>query len=122
MNTPIEVMPIRTEVSPHDYQTSADFKLINQLLKNPRYDIPEHLRHKVISSIDGIISNPDNNPKLQLDAIKTLAALDKINTDIVRAVMPKRTEVMPVRAMSEDKLLEEVQRIIRSLPQEVVNG
>lgn len=111
-----------TIVSPHDYRTSADFRMVNQLLKNPRYEIPERLRNKIIGSVETLIDSPQTEDRTKLDAIKTIIALDKINVDIVKAVLPKRMEQTPVRALSDEALLEEVEKIMHSLPKRITNG
>ena len=111
-----------TTVSPHDYRTSADFGMVNKLLKNPRYEIPERLRHKVITSIERIVDSPETDSKMTLDAIKTLSMLDKINVELVKSVLPKRVEQTPVRQLTDEMLLEEVKKIMKALPLDLPGG
>lgn len=99
-----------------DFRTEGDFALINQLLKNPRYVIPEHLRHKVVKCIEQTIDSSETKPEIKLKAVQTLAILDKHNIDLVKVAMPKRVEQTTVRQMTDEKILEMVKEITKKLP------
>ncbi len=97
-------------------RTEGDFNLINQLLKSPRYNIPEHLRQKVVSCIEKALDDSENSTKLKLDAIKTLSNLEKHNIDLVKLAMPKKIETFNPKQLNDEELREMVQDVLKLLP------
>lgn len=114
-------MNIVDPVSSDAFETKADFNMLNQLLKNPRYDIPERLRKKVIVSIERVIDCAYTDANTQLNAIRTLALLDKHNIDLAKIVMPKRVDHSP-RGLSDEQLLEALNKTLKLLPQNLIKG
>ena len=106
-------------ISPDSFETQADFNMLNQLLKNPRYDIPERLRKKVITSIERVVDNVDSESNTILNAIKTLALLDKHNIELAKIVMPKRVD-HSARGLTDEQLIEALKVTLKQLPPEIV--
>ena len=106
-------------ISPDSFETQADFNMLNQLLKNPRYDIPERLRKKVITSIERVVDNVDSESNTILNAIKTLALLDKHNIELAKIVMPKRVD-HSARGLTDEQLIEALKVTLKQLPHEIV--
>lgn len=105
-------------VSPtSDYNTTGDFQLINRLLQNPRYEIPERLRQKVIGCIDKVISDEDN-PQVKLQAIRVLAQLDKHNLDVIKLAMPHKVETTNITKLDDSDLQNLVVEIINQIKPE----
>lgn len=102
-----------------DLRTADDFTLINQLLKNPRYVIPERLRNKAISCIEGALDDDGNDIALKLKAIQTMSQLDKHNIDLVKIAAPKRIEQIDPRKCNDEELLKLVKEVVKKLPREI---
>lgn len=94
--------------------------MLNQLLKNPRYDIPERLRKKVITSIERVIDNVESDSNTTLNAIKTLALLDKHNIELAKIVMPKKVD-HSVKGLSDEQLIEAIRKTVKLLPPGVLD-
>lgn len=107
MNT----VPIQTKVSPvtNQFSTQADFSMINTLLANPRYNIPERLRNKVIQSADNVISSEESTDAAKLAASRLVLEADKRNLELIRLVMPKHHVHHNVKDMSTEELVEVIQ-------------
>ena len=95
--------------------TLDDFNLVHKLLKTPRYEIPERLRHKVVINIEKIIDHGEDD-RTQIAAMKVLADFDKINLDIVKLAMPKKIEHFDPSKANDDELLVMVKKIVKQLP------
>ena len=107
-------------VSPtSDYNTTGDFQLINKLLQNPRYEIPERLRQKVIGCIDKVISDDADSKgvsiQTQLQAIRVLAQLDKHNLDVIKLAMPHKVETTNITKLDDSDLQNLVVEIINQI-------
>jgi hypothetical protein len=102
--------------NPSDFSTEGDFALVNRLLQNPRYAIPEHLRHKMIKCAESVIDANDTKHETKLKAIQTLSTMDKHNIDIVKLAMPKKVEHSDVKSISDEELLKLVQDIAKRMP------
>ena len=88
---------------PNQFGTLADMRLINDLMKNSRYEIPEHLRHQVISSAGKIIENPESRNAEVLAASKVILEADKRNMEMVKMCMPKvNVNFNPKQATTEE--------------------
>jgi len=74
-----------------DLKTQEDFNLVNLLLKNPLYRIPEHLRDKVLACAEKTIDDPYNKTADKLAATRTVLLADQMNLKMINMVMPKRT-------------------------------
>ena len=112
------VLPKDQEVSPgsSELRTMGDFALVNRLLANPRYKIPEHLRDKVVNQIENVLDDPESKNVLKLRAIDTLTKLDKQNLELIKLSMPKKVEHFDPKKMNDEKLLETVQEVLKLLP------
>ena len=100
-------------------QSEGDFGIINRLLKNPRYNIPEHLRSKAVASIEATFDDPENNTAIKLKAVQCLAMLDKHNIDLVKMAIPKKIEYITPSKMSDEELHEEIRNIAQCLPKPI---
>jgi len=98
-----------------DLKTEGDFNLVNRLLRNPRYEIPERLRNKAINCIEDAI-DADHDVTIKLKAIQTMSALDKHNIDIVKIAAPKRIEQIDPRKLNDEELLKMVREVVKKLP------
>ena len=98
-----------------DLKTEGDFNMVNRLLRNPRYDIPERLRTKAIQCIEDALED-DNDITLKLKAIQVMSTLDKHNINIVKIAAPKRIEQIDPRKLDDEELLKMVQVIVKKLP------
>ena len=97
-------------------RTEGDFNLVHQLLKSPRYKIPEHLRDQAIQCISDTLSDSEDDA-LKLKAIQVMSALDKHNIDLVKIAMPKRIEHQDVRKLSDEQLVDELRKVVECNPQ-----
>ena len=97
-----------------NFQTAADFKLINDLLAKPRYSIPERLRGKVIDCIERAVDNV-NDPVTAIRAVQTLTSLDKINLKIIELAIPKKTEHKDISKMSDEDLAVALKELTESV-------
>lgn len=118
------VIPHNAKISSDlEIQTVGDFHLINTLLeKNPRYNIPKHLREKVVRSCERILDYPNNAgdakiDKLQLLANKVLLECDKRNTDIVKMAIPKQVIHREAKDLTDEELTAEVIKLIKNNPE-----
>jgi len=98
-------------------KTEGDFDLINRLLRNPRYNIPERLRAKCIQCIEDVLDSgtEDVGHGLHLKAIQTMVSLDKINVEIIKIAVPKKIETN-VKSMNDEELLALVKDVVKRLP------
>lgn len=96
--------------------------MLNQLLKNPRYCIPDRLRFKVVQSIETLLDDVNTPPPTLIKAMQVLATLDKLNIEIAKTVMPKRVETTAVKTLSDDVLLEKLGEVLKKLPPSVIKG
>jgi hypothetical protein len=112
------VIPHQTLVSqsPTDLSTQADFNLINTLLKNPQYKIPEYLRPKAINQIEKTLDCDETDNKTKLTAVKTLIEMDKQNLDLIKAAMPKKTIHQDVSKLTDEEILERLNELRAFLP------
>ncbi len=98
-------------------QTEGDFHLINTLLnKNPRYNIPEHIRTKMVTSCSDVLANEQAPHKIKLIATKVLAELDKRNIDILKLAIPKTVIHREAKDLTDDELEAEIVKLINKNP------
>ena len=98
-----------------DIKTEGDFNMVNRLLRNPRYEIPERLRRKSIQCIEDALDQ-DNDIQIKLKAIQTMSQLDKHNIDIVKIAAPKRIKQIDPRKLNDEELLKMVREVVKKLP------
>lgn len=104
----------RSTLSADGFNTSADLDIVHQLLKKPRYNIPEELRERIITKSGEILESKD--PKEAIMAAKIVLEADKRNMELLKMVVPKKTEIRDCRKMSDEELLEEYHRVTKLLP------
>lgn len=112
--------PIQSE-----YSTLSDISMIHQLLlKNPRYNIPEYLRNKIIATMADRLDDDDG--KLQIMAAKVLLEADKRNIDLVKLAIPQKKEIKNVTTATTEELQQHLKQILLNNPElvpvEVVNN
>ena len=98
-----------------DIKTEGDFNMVNRLLRNPRYEIPERLRQKSVQCIEDAL-DADHDITIKLKAIQVMSQLDKHNIDIVKIAAPKRIEQIDPRKLDDEELLKMVKQIVKKLP------
>jgi len=98
------VVPAHTKLSPLGFATQGDFQLVNNLLKNPRYEIPEHLRKKVIASAEGALDNHDASDATKLAASRVILEADKRNLDVIKLIVPKQHVHREVKDLPTEEL------------------
>jgi len=106
-----DISPISSE-----FRTEGDYAIVRKLLQNPRYEIPERLRRKVVGEIERTVDDEEADPNLKMRAISVLAQLDKHNIELVKLSMPKRIERVDPKKMDDEKLLEAVQEVLKLAP------
>ncbi len=104
-------------ISPHGgFETEADFNLIHQLLKNPRYVIPERLREKAIRCIESCIDGEEVADQTKLAAIRTALDMDKINLEMIKIAMPKKVETRDITKATDEELTDLVREVLKRCP------
>ena len=99
-------------------ETEAEYQMICTLLeKNPRYEIPRHLREQVVGSCAKVLAYPNGNCDSKLDKLKLIAGkllleCDKRNLDIVKMSIPKHVVHHNVEEFTDEQLQSELQRLI----------
>ena len=91
-----------------EINTLADFRLVNFLLSKPRYNIPEHLRDKAIKAVEKLLDREFVKDSTRVQAIRTLALMDKINVEIVKLSMPKKIEKTDPKKLTDEELVEKL--------------
>lgn len=104
------------DISPYDYSTRQDFSLVEKLLRNPRYKIPEHLRDKIINSAENILDSGESTPQTKLQAAKMLLEADKTNLRLIELIVPKQIEHFNVKNRTDEELLEAIKETRKYLP------
>ena len=99
-----------------ELRSLGDYQLVNRLLKDPRYNIPERLRNKAINAIEKTLDDAQNDDKLKLTAVKTLSDLDKRNMELIKMAMPKRVEHFDPRKANDEELMKMVQNVLKLMP------
>jgi len=112
-----DILPVDTIVSPNssELSTIADYNILNGLLKNPLYKIPEELRVKAIGCLEATIDDASAKTTLKLKAIGAMINMDKHNLDLVKIAMPKKIEHINPRELNDEQLLEELNKIQEQL-------
>lgn len=99
------VVPVQTKLSPlNEYETQGDFSLINTLMKNPRYDIPEHLRKKVIQSAENSLDSLEASDATKLAAARLILEADKRNIEIMKLIIPQQHVHKNVKELPTEEL------------------
>lgn len=93
-----------------ELQVKKDFDLINQLLRNPLYRIPEHLRGKVMACAEKIIDYGERDVD-KLSAMKTVLMADQTNLRVVSMAMPRRIN-KEVDIQITDKSTEDLKQLV----------
>lgn len=75
-----------------ELKVKEDFDLVNKLLRDPLYKIPDHLRQLVVESAGEILADPGSDSSVRIAASRTVLAMDKTNLDMIKLVMPRRVE------------------------------
>ncbi len=99
-----------------DLRSLGDYHLVNRLLRDPRYNIPERLRKKAITAIETTLDDSQNDDKLKLTAVKVLSELDKRNLEIVKMSMPTRVEHFDPRKANDEELKKLVEQVLKLMP------
>lgn len=98
-----------------EYNQPEDTQMILSLMKKPRYNIPEHLRSKILKGVEDILDdNPD--PKVFCDAAKVVLEMEKRNVDYLKLIMPKKIEHIHVTQKSTKELMAIVDEV-KQMPQ-----
>lgn len=111
------VVPLQSKISSDSsLQTQGDFGLINQLLKNPRYKIPEHLRENVINCCDEVIKKKDSPDATKLAACRTVLLADRHNLEMIKLAMPTKIEHYNPQQATDEELIEVLKEAVKLLP------
>jgi hypothetical protein len=86
------------------YNTPDDVNMVQQLMKNPRYDIPVHLRNKIIEGAGEILSEEGTTVKEKIDAAKLVLECDKRNVDFLKIMVPKTIKHEHIGQKSTEEL------------------
>ena len=73
-------------------ETEEDFRLLSKGIRG-RWDIPQTIRTKSVKTIEVILSDPNLDPSIKLEAIKVVAALDKLNLLEEQIYTPKTVHI-----------------------------
>lgn len=73
-------------------EVGEDFRLLSRGIRG-RWDIPQTIRTKSVNTIEVILSDPNLDPSLKLEAIKVVAALDKLNLLEEQIYTPKTVHI-----------------------------
>lgn len=98
------------------FETVADFNLVNRLLQNPRYKIPEHLRDKVLNCCERVIDKASASNLEKLSACKTVLMADKHNLELVKMAMPKKIEHFDASKATDEELIDVLREVARKIP------
>lgn len=105
-----EVKPVSH--NPSDFRTESDYDLLQRLLADPIFKIPEHLPQKIMNEISIVMDDPNIEHTTKISAINTIIKLQKLNLDAVKMVMPHRTEtVVDVRKLTDEELMEQLSKV-----------
>ena len=98
---------------PMKYTTLADQRMLTTALTKWRWEIPEVVKINAMNCIRTIL-DPESNAKqsLQLQAIKNLAMLDKLNLDEEKMHEPIKHIHVNVDALTQHDLENEIQELI----------
>lgn len=97
-----------------EYNSPEDVQMVLSLMKNPRYNIPEHLRNKIIDGASILLKDSDS--KVFFDAAKIILEMDKRNIDYLKLIIPKQVKHTHVREKSTEELYAIVDEV-KQLPQ-----
>lgn len=104
----MNAVPQHTKITPYEFKEQGDFQLVNKLLQNPRYDIPEHLRKKVIGSAEHSLDSPESSVACKLAAARLILEADKRNLELIKLVIPK----VIIHKEIKDHTTEELEAIV----------
>lgn len=93
-------------VSPRGHHIQGDFEMIHTLLKKfSLYQIPDHLRQKVLNSAETAMDDEEATSACKIAASKIVLEADKRNIDLIKLAMPKHVVHHNVKEMTDDELM-----------------
>jgi hypothetical protein len=108
------VVPRQTKIShDHNFQLEGDYHLIHTLLKNnPLYEIPKHLRGKILGHCSDTLASAEASVSEKTMAARVVLECDKRNIDIVKMAMPKHVVHHNAEDLTDEELKAELQRLV----------
>lgn len=89
--------------------------IVEQLLHKPRYNIPEHLRQKVLDEAEAILTDGQDS-SLKIKAMRVILEADKRNLDIARMLIPQMHIQTNVKNITTEELLRIAKDNLKLLP------
>lgn len=112
--SPLKRSPLAPTQS--DYHSSSDMGMIHNLLKtHSLYNIPNHLRAKVIKTADRIMD--DEDPRAAITGARVILECDKRNIDVVKLAIPKKVEVRNIQEQTTEELHQLLKDTLRDHPE-----
>lgn len=100
-----------------EFRTVADFALVHELMKKPLYDIPDHIRGRVIEGASKAMADPEVPTKTKLQAMKVILECDSRNIALLKLAMPRRVEHFNPAEMTSTELKKQIDAYIKDNPQ-----
>lgn len=102
-----------------EQETLRDFQLIKDLMRHGGYEIPEHLRHKIINKISQTLDQ-ELKPEEFVSTVSLILRMDEHNLKMVSMAIPKKVMThnthTNARSLSDEALLEAIQEVVKKLP------
>ena len=106
-------------MSDGEFDSLADMDLVQKLLKNPLYDIPERLRKKILGGAEKLMdkfSIGESSDAAFIAARRLVLEADKRNLALVKMVIPKKIEHKVVKDYTTEELVQLVREAQKLLP------
>ena len=85
-------------------------------MRTPRYSIPEHLRNKIMASVETALDDPEAPHSQKLAAARVALEADKVNLELLKLALPKKVHHFDIKAASNEELLEAIKETQKLLP------
>ena len=93
---------------PQEFSTLADQRLLSNVLKINRWNIPDEVRANAVNECAKILENDAATPTLKQTVIRNLASLDAINIKFLSLIVPKKVEHIQITDLSDSELRKEL--------------
>ena len=103
-----------------EYQGKADFNVVKRLMEDPRYEIPRHLRNKVLQQAEDCMDSEKTSFGDRLAAGRLVLECDKRNIELVKLAMPKVVIHKDAKDYTDEELEALVKDTLALMPPEKV--
>lgn len=93
---------------PKEFSTLDDQRLLSNMLRINRWNIPDSVRENAVKECAKILENPMSTAVIKQTAIRNLASLDAINIKFLSLIIPKKVEHRQISDLSDEQLKKEL--------------